>query len=234
MIAHYGRVQPTAWGLEVPGVTTAFRATGRVAALTFDACGGPGGSGYDRELIDFLRRRSVPATLFINSRWIDANPGTFHELTADPLFEIANHGTRHRPLSVSGRSAYGIEGTRNVGEVYDEVTVNRDKLTRILGRVPRFFRPGTAYCDDVAVRVAADLGERVVGFTVNGDAGATFTPSQVKQAVLRVRPGSIVIAHMNHPGRGTARGMAAAIPQLLSSGFTFVRLSEAMPVRAGK
>jgi peptidoglycan/xylan/chitin deacetylase (PgdA/CDA1 family) len=95
-----------------------------VIALTFDACGGPGGSGYDRALIDFLRRREIPATLFINSRWIDANPAIFRRLAAEPLFEIANHGTRHRPLSVTGRSAYGIPGTRSAAEVYDEISAS--------------------------------------------------------------------------------------------------------------
>ena len=201
--------------------------------MLFRSCGGRGGSGYDRDLIDFLRQWRVPATLFINSRWIDTNPGIFSELATDPLFEIGNHGTQHRPLSVSGRSAYGIAGTRNVGEVYDEIVMNRDKLARLLGHVPRFFRPGTAYCDDVALRIVTDLGERAVGFTVNGDAGATYTPAQVEQAVLGVGPGSIVIAHMNHPGAGTARGMAAAIPRLLSVGFAFTRLSEAIPADAG-
>jgi peptidoglycan/xylan/chitin deacetylase (PgdA/CDA1 family) len=40
----------------------------------------------------------VPATLFVNARWIEANPRQFRQLAADPLFEIANHGTEHRPL----------------------------------------------------------------------------------------------------------------------------------------
>src|SRR5258708_792652 len=108
-------------GCADPGATASRHpsAAGRVIALTFDACGGPGGSGYDQALIDFLRRRQVPATLFLNSRWIDANPAAFHLLAAEPLFEIGNHGTRHRPLSVTGRSAYGIPGTRSAGEAYD-------------------------------------------------------------------------------------------------------------------
>src|SRR5215469_13911365 len=153
VVARYGHLKPHTWGFEVPGVVHALPTTRRVIALTFDACGGPGGSGYDHRLIDFLRRREVPATLFLNFRWIDANPAAFRRLAGEPLFEIANHGTRHRPLSVSGRSAYGIAGTRNAGEVYDEVARNQIKLTRLLGVPPRFFRSGTAYCDDVAVRI---------------------------------------------------------------------------------
>ncbi|HXZ72816.1 MAG TPA: polysaccharide deacetylase family protein [Streptosporangiaceae bacterium] len=211
----------------MPGLTRALPTARRVIALTFDACGGRGGSGYDQNLIDFLRRREVPATLFLNSRWIDANPAPFRQLAGEPLFEIANHGTRHLPLSVTGRSAYGIAGTQNAGEVYDEIAGNQAaKLTRLLGVPPRFFRSGTAYCDDIAARIVTDLGERFVSFSVNGDGGATFTPGQVRRAVTAAASGSIVICHMNHPERGTARGIAAAVPYLLASGYCFVRLSD--------
>ncbi len=225
-VARYGRLKPSYWGLDVPGAISRLPTRRREIALTFDACGGRGGSGYDEALISFLRERRVPATLFINSRWIRANPEVFAQLAADPLFEIANHGTRHLPLSVTGRSAYRIPGTRDVGEVYDEVAGNQAVLTRLLGRPPRFFRSGTAYCDDVAARVVADLGERFVSFSVNGDGGATFTPAEVHQAVLTAHPGSIVISHMNHPRGGTARGMSTAVPRLLADGYRFVRLSE--------
>jgi len=226
VVARYGRLKPRTWGFDAPGVVRVLPATQRVIALTFDACGGRGGSGYDQSLIDFLRQREVPATLFLNSRWIDANPAAFRQLAGEPLFEIANHGTRHRPLSVTGRSAYGIAGTRSAGEVYDEIAGNQAKLTRLLGVPPRFFRSGTAYCDDIAARIVTDLGERFVSFSVNGDGGATFTPEQVRRTVTAAWDGSIVICHMNHPEKGTARGIAAAVPQLMASGYRFVRLSD--------
>jgi peptidoglycan/xylan/chitin deacetylase (PgdA/CDA1 family) len=228
IVARYGHAVPHTWGFEAPGVVHALPRGRREIALTFDACGGPGGSGYDKALIDFLRSREVPATLFINSRWIDANPALFRRLAAEPLFEIANHGTRHRPLSVTGRSAYGIRGTRDAGEVYDEIAGNRAELTRLLGAPPRFFRSGTAYCDDVAARIVTDLGERFASFSVNGDGGATFTPEQVRTTVGSAPGGSIVICHMNHPEGGTARGIAAAVPRLLARGHTFVRLSDGL------
>ena len=140
-VARYGHLRPHTWGFGGPGVVRELHTSRRVIALTFDACGGPGGSGYDQALIGFLRRREVPATLFLNSRWIDANPAAFGQLAAEPLFEIANHGTRHLPLSVTGRSAYGIGGTRNAGEVYDEVAANQARLRRLLGVPPRLFGP---------------------------------------------------------------------------------------------
>ncbi|MBY8878460.1 polysaccharide deacetylase family protein [Streptomyces sp. PLK6-54] len=225
IVARYGHRTPHTWGFDAPGVLRALPPGRREIALTFDACGGHGGSGYDRALVDLLRRHEIPATLFINSRWIDANPSVFRRLAADPLFEIGNHGTRHRPLSVSGRSAYGIPGTRDAGEVFDEVAGNHLKLTRLTGLPPRFFRPGTAYCDDVASRIVADLGERVAAFSVNGDGGATFSPAQVRATVGAAPHGAVVICHMNHPEGGTAEGLAAVLPRMLAAGHRFVRLS---------
>jgi len=226
LVARYRGVAPTQWGVDVAGVITRLPGADRVVALTLDACGGPHGSGYDGALIGTLRTLGVPATLFLNSRWIEANLRVVAELTADPLFEIGNHGTRHLPLSVSGRSAYGITGTQNVGEVVDEVAGNQDRLTALLGAPPRFFRSGTAHYDDVAVRIVAGLGQTPVGFDLNGDQGATLSPARVEQAMLAARPGSIVIAHMNHPEGGTAAGLATALPRLLGAGLRFTHLCD--------
>ena len=226
VVARYGHLRPHSWGFGGPGVIRDLHTSRRMIALTFDACGGPGGSGYDQALIGFLRRQEAPATLFLNSRWIDANPAVFLQLAREPLFEIASHGTRHLPLSVTGRSAYGIRGTQNAGEVYDEVERNQAKLTRVLGVPPRLFRPGTACTDDVAARIVTAMADHLVTFSVNGDAGATFTPWQVRSAVTAAPAGSIVLCHMNHPASGTAQGIAAAVPRLIATGYRFVRLSD--------
>ena len=226
LIRRYSRKRPTAWGEDVPRVVARLPTSDRVVALTLDACGGRSGSGYDAELIQTLRHQRVPATLFVNARWIEANPREFRQLAADPLFEIANHGTEHRPLSVTGRSVYGIKGTSSVGQVVDEVAVNQRLITELTDAAPAFFRSGTAHYDDVAVRVVNDLGLQVVNFDVLGDAGATYSAVQVADAMLSCKPGSIILAHMNRPEGGTAEGIDAALPRLNRRGFRFVRLSE--------
>jgi peptidoglycan/xylan/chitin deacetylase (PgdA/CDA1 family) len=195
-------------------------------ALTLDACGSSTGKGFDAALIGFLEREHIPATLFINARWIDANPELFSKLAANPLFEIANHGLLHRPASVTGRSVYGITGTRNTGELVDEIEVNTRKIFALTGVRPRYYRSGTAYYDEVAVEVSKRLGQDVIGFSILGDAGATFSKEQVKTALLRAQPGDIAILHMNHPAGGTAAGVIAALPVLKRRGFRFVKLSD--------
>ncbi len=226
IVQEYAGKVPREWGEAVSGVKTRLATDQRVIALTFDVCGGVHGSGYDAVLIRFIERESIPATLFINSRWIDANPEIFLQLSRNPFFEIENHGLEHKPCSVTGKSVYGIQGTANVGEVVDEIELNGRKIKCLTGRKPQLFRPGTAYSDEVGVQVAHALGYEVVGFSVLGDAGATYTREQVQDALLAAPSGAIVILHMNHPEGETTAGVMDAVPKLKKKGFRFVKLSE--------
>jgi peptidoglycan/xylan/chitin deacetylase (PgdA/CDA1 family) len=226
LIARFGALTPREWGERVTGVKSRIAGSAGVVALTLDACGSPRGMGLDRRLMEFLEREKIPATLFINGRWIEPNRADFDRLAKSPLFEIANHGHRHRPASATGRAAYGIAGTASVAELVDEIELNARTITELTGRRPRFYRSGTAYYDEVAVQVAAALGHQVAGFSLLGDAGATFTREQVRSALLGARGGDIVILHMNRPESGTAAGVMDAIPELKRRGLRFVRLSE--------
>jgi peptidoglycan/xylan/chitin deacetylase (PgdA/CDA1 family) len=226
VVAEFSGRTPKEWGETVTGVKTRLATNDRVIALTLDACGSPHGKGFDAALIGYLEKEKIPATLFINSRWIDANRELFLRLAANPLFEIGNHGLMHKPASVNGRSVYGINGTRDVAELVDEIELNARKIEEMTGRKPRWYRSGTAYYDEVAVAVAERLGYRVIGFNILGDAGATYTGDQVREALLKAGPGAIVILHMNHPEGQTAAGTLAALPELKKHGFRFVKLSD--------
>ncbi len=216
------------WGTNLPGITT----TGisgldhPTLHLTFDACGGNGGSLIDVALLNTLRRESIPATLFLNARWVRENRKTAADLASDHLFEIGNHGTRHVPLSVAGRTAYGIEGTSGVDDAIREVVDNQKVLADITGLPPTWFRAGTAHYDDVAVDIVAELGLSIAGFSVNGDGGATLTAPQVAANLVEAPDGAIVLMHMNQPFSGSASGLLAALPLLRQRGVQFARLLE--------
>lgn len=226
IVERFRMTVPRQWGETVRGVKTRLGTEEKILALTLDACGSDRGMGFDAGLLAFLEREKVPATLFINARWAEANREVFVRLAANPLFEIANHGLRHKPASVNGRSVYGIEGTRDVAELVDEIALAAAQIEALTGRRPKFYRSGTAYYDDVAVQVAEALGQQVVGFSVLGDKGASYSPEEVKAALLTATSGDIIIAHMNHPEAGTHAGIMAAIPELQRRGFSFVTLSE--------
>jgi peptidoglycan/xylan/chitin deacetylase (PgdA/CDA1 family) len=226
VVKKFSKTKPTQWGMFIPGVKTQLDTNDKVIALTFDACGNPGSFGYDAELIDFLIKENIPATLFLNGKWIDANLPIVEQLISNPLFEIGNHGTEHKPCSVDGRSAYKIEGTKNVEEVFDEIELNGRKIELLIKKKPKFFRSGTAHYDDVAVKIANYLGYEIVNFTINGDYGATASKEQVMNNLLKAKNGAIILLHMNHPEKETAEGVMLAIPQLKQLGYKFVKLSD--------
>lgn len=226
IISRFNGKVPREWGERVRGVRTKLNTDQKLIALTFDACGGPRGNGYDAKLIEYLKSEKIPATLFISGKWIDANPEILGELAKEPLFEIENHGLNHRPCSVNGRSAYGIAGTKGVDEIFNEIEQNATKIETLTSRKPKYYRPGTACSDEICVEIANALGYEVVNFSVRGDAGATYTKNQVKEALLNARPSSIILMHMNHPEGETAEGVIEAIPELTKRGFGFVKLSE--------
>lgn len=217
---------PRQWGENVTGVKTNLDTQEKVIALTMDACGSPLGMAYDEKLVNFLKKEKIPATMFINARWINKNLSTFKELASNPLFEIANHGLEHKPASVNGKSIYGLSGTKNVEELVDEIELNARKIESITHKRPKYFRSGTAYYDEVAVSVANKLNHQVIGFSILGDAGATFSTKKVEEAFLKSKKGEIVIIHMNHPTSDTAQGTINAITKLKQKGFKFVKLSD--------
>lgn len=222
--AKFAGRQPQGWGMDLDGIRTGFDAAGKQFAITFDACGGPNNNDIDENLIAFLQAQQIPATLFLNKRWIDANNNRAAQLAANPLFEIGNHGTKHCPLSVTGRSAYDIDGTGSAQEAVDEVWGNHQRIITLTGKAPRFFRTGTAHYDDVAVAIVQALGETPVGFSVNADYGATASAATVQSNMATAQSGGISLAHMHRPKSGTGPGMLNALPALRSAGFEFVHL----------
>ncbi len=221
-------IEPKQWGENVSGVATKFNTSKKEVALTFDACGGsPFSRGYDKELIDFLSLHKIPATLFFNAGWIEANLDTFKELQKNPLFEIANHGTKHKPLSINGKSIYGRNGTGSKEELLEEVEGNNKLLESLNQKRPLFFRSGTAYYDEIAVDIIRkELRMEIAGFSINSDAGATYSKATIIKELISAKSGDIVIAHMNHPEGFTAEGFMVGLQILKEKGFNFVKLSD--------
>ena len=68
----------------------------KVIALTFDLCeSAKEKSGYDADIVNYLRENSVKATFFAGGKWMLSHPDKTMQLIADPLFEIGNHSWSH-------------------------------------------------------------------------------------------------------------------------------------------
>jgi len=216
------------WGEFVKGVVENVNTRNKVIAFTFDACGGKNGNGYDKELTDFLHDERIPATVFVSGRWIDANFKAFLDLSKDTLFEIENHGLNHKPCSTDGKSAYGIKGTADIGEAFDEMEANSLKIEAITKYKPHYYRSATAFIDETCVNMAAKTGITVVSYGVLSGDGVAFAYDSVIEdnVIKKIKPGAIVIMHLNHPEWYTCEAMRKIVPKLRQMGYIFVRLND--------
>jgi peptidoglycan/xylan/chitin deacetylase (PgdA/CDA1 family) len=224
----YSGLKPTQWGMYIPGVKTRIKTDKKIIALTFDACGGRGGKKYDRDLIEYLKSNNIPATLFVTSSWIKDNTAIFKDLLKEPLFDLQNHGYNHKPASVTGASAWNIKGTLNPADCFDEVEKSAREFETLAGRRPKFYRAGTAYYDDVAVKIIYETGQSPMNFSgVIGDADPQLSLETVKKFIRQnIKEGAILIMHFNHPGGKTYPALKTMIPEMILKGYSFVRLSD--------
>jgi peptidoglycan/xylan/chitin deacetylase (PgdA/CDA1 family) len=201
---------------EVPGQN--------VVALTLDACSGT----FDADLARFLIDHRIPATIFATRRWLERNPGATAILIAHPdLFDIEDHGANHVPAVIGvGRRVYGIAGNPDVVHLRQEVSQGAQAVEQATGSKPRWYRGATALYDPQAVGDIEAMGYRIAGFSVNADAGATLSASEVAARVRAARSGDILIAHMNRPRSATAEGLAQGLSELQARGYRFVLLRD--------
>ena len=198
--------------------------TSKRLALTLDACTGQ----YDDDLIQFLIRNRISATIFATRKWLDRNPYGVSVIKAHlDLFDVEDHGENHIPAVIgAGRKVYGIPGEPDVAHLRREVTEGARAIERAVGVAPHWYRGATAEYDAQALAEIRKLGYKVAGFSINADAGATLKRASIEERLTHARPGDVIIAHMNKPASDTAEGLSVGLLQLLRGGFVFVRLDQ--------
>ncbi len=193
-------------------------------ALTLDACSGK----FDDDLIEFLIRNRIPATLFATEKWLKKNPLGVSIIKAHlDLFDVEDHGENHIPAVIgAGRTVYGIPGEPDILHLRREVTEGANAITRMIGVPPHWYRGATAEYDPQAIQEIEKLGYGIAGFSVNADAGATLNRLSIEERLRHIKAGDVIIAHMNKPASDTAEGLSTGLLQLLRRGFVFVRLDQ--------
>ena len=210
-------------------------------ALTFDLCEGNGEqSGYDGEIVDFLRREGIKATFYAGGKWMRSHPDRALQLMVDPLFEIGNHSWSHSNLRL--RSGETIRKEVRWAEMeYEYLWDQLAKMAHQYGlgaemeRIPRTlrtFRFPYGACNREALEFLAAEGLPAVQWeVVSGDSAIGQDAETITRLILkRTRPGSIIIDHANGRGWKTAEALHKFIPRLREQGYEFVTISELLEV----
>lgn len=207
-------------------------------ALTFDLCESSNRkSGYDADVVNYLREHRVKATFFAGGLWMISHPEKVLQLMADPLFEIGNHSWSHANFRkiVADQVRNEILKTQHLYESYRENLKERVLAAGIdpleMNFIPseiRLFRFPYGICTPQSLEMLKQLGLPAIQWNVvSGDPDPDRSPSVISDTILqKSRPGSIIICHANGRGHGTSRALPLFIPALRNRGFVFVSVSE--------
>jgi peptidoglycan-N-acetylglucosamine deacetylase len=196
-----------------------------VVALTFDACATQDQpNAFDRRVFEIIKKEQVPVTVFVSGRWIEFHPDIARELAADPSIELGNHSYSHPTLTT-------VPGDR----LADEIGRTEDLISQ-LGRHSVAFRPPAGVYSARTLKAASDRRlPTVLWDVVSGDANGHVPAIRMIEEVTRsVRPGSIVIFHINGRGTYTKDALAPIIHILRERGLRFVPLSQLLALPGGR
>lgn len=210
----------------------------KLVALTFDLCEQANErSGYDADLVNYLRDHQVKATFFAGGKWMRSHPEKTMQLMADPLFEIGNHAWTHGNLRVLNGHKMEDEMTWTQAE-YELL---REKLLKskcaaklsykAAAAVPpalTAFRFPYGACNYQSLAAINQMGLAAIQWNiVTGDPARSQTADNIARTVLnQIQPGSIVIAHANGRGWHTAKALPLIVAKLRARGYRFVKISE--------
>jgi peptidoglycan/xylan/chitin deacetylase (PgdA/CDA1 family) len=215
----------------------------KIVALTFDADMTPGmlhelksgkvASWYNEKVIVTLRQEKVPATLFMTGLWIEAYSDAVKDLGADPLFELGNHSYSHGAFHSPCYGLFPIPETKQA----DEVEKTDALLRKYAASYKKYFRfPGL--CSDAqAMRMLESQGYTAIGGDVEGADAFEKSPKWVAaDVVAHVRPGSIVVLHMNggRDAPATGNALPEIIAKLRAAGYSFVKVSDLLKLPPGE
>ncbi len=190
----------------------------RVVALTFDACEQRRPMKLDTGISDYLVAHRIPFTVFLSGRFVEDNEDAVRALSKLSFVELENHSWDH-PNRMTRLTDDAVR---------DEILRTDAEIRRVTGRGTAFFRfPAITY-DARTLADAEALGFRVVHYRWEaGDPDPRETAERIVRETLEaVRPGDILIQHINGRGWHSAQAMPRLVAGLQSAGYRFVLLRD--------
>lgn len=205
----------------------------KVVALTFDMCElATKTTGYDTDIINFLRLHQIPATFFLGGKWMRTHSERAMQLIADPLFEIGNHAWTHGNFGIMSEAKMKeqVLWTQAQYEILRKQVIECIKLKNFpLPTIPecmQLFRLPYGRCTDQALKLLAELGFYVIQWDVVAEVHDNNSIQGLEQYVVKnVKSGSIILFHANCVPIGSAKLLKKTVELLKRQGYQFVTVS---------
>ncbi|TMD43708.1 MAG: polysaccharide deacetylase [Chloroflexi bacterium] len=221
----------------IPRVVLGATVSRPVVALTFDLDMTPsmeadvnaGTSWFDSDALSYLRTQHVHATMFMTGMWAETYPSIARQIAGDPNFEIGNHSYSHPAFHLP---CYQLGSVSRSAQA-QQIQMAQRAIVWVTGITPRYFRfPGGCY-DRRALDLVHAARLIPIEWTVNSIDAFNPYPAQIAWTVLsQVKPGSIVIMHLQGGANAPATGQALRliVPALEQRGYQFVTVGELLAV----
>ncbi len=215
---------PTEQGTDLNGVIKRFKTTDKKAAIVLEACLDEG-ADLDDALFDKLKEKQVPAALFLDQGWLEKNSTNLKKMMVSGSLSIQSHGLFCRPLSVNGKGVPNHPGTAGVEEVFEEVEKNARDIEKFSGKLPRFFKAGYGFYDDVALKIVTVLGYAAVEGDMRLRSKDVESEAALQLFFQKLQPGSIISIPANRPGTASV-WLPKILNGLTQRGYQVVALDD--------
>jgi peptidoglycan/xylan/chitin deacetylase (PgdA/CDA1 family) len=164
-------------------------------------------------VLDVLRRHRVNATFFLIGERVAEHPHLVARILALG-HTVGNHSLRH---------PYPF-GALSPAELDEEIAGGQERIVAA-GAHPRLFRAPAGGWSPEVLRVVARHGLTPADWTVDTHDWKEPGEARVAAALLRCRPGDILLCHDGGGDRAqTVAALDSALPRLRERGLTFVTL----------
>lgn len=187
----------------------------KMIALTFDD--GPSPT-FTPQILDILKKNNAKATFFVVAQRAEKLPDIVRRMVYEG-HEVANHTYNHPYLN-------GITEK----EFQDELALADKTLIKVTGVKPKLFRPPGGYYNEKIVRVAKEMGYRVVIWSweqQSRDWANPGTAAIIRSVLKNAAGGNIVVFHDQGGNRTqTVQALQPIINGLKENGFKLVTVSD--------
>lgn len=189
----------------------------KLIALTFDISWGKERPG---PILDILEQKGVKsATFFLSSPWSQSEPEIVQRIK-DMGFEIGSHGHKHVNYSELSDE-----------DIRKQIQVSHQILSTMIGKEPNLIRLPNGDFDKRVLKIADDLGYRVIQWDTDSRDWMNPGVDQIVQRVLkRAHAGDIVLLHASDSCKQTHLALPIIIDKLRQQGYEFVTVSELIAV----
>ncbi len=209
-ITHYKAANKLAEFIDVDYIIKGLDPSKPMVALTFDD--GPNNTTTN-DVLDVLEKYGVTGSFFLIGNNVGSKTVDVMRRTLMMGCEINNHSKTH---------SYMNKMTKE--DIIDEITSTSDKIAKITGAQPKFFRPPYIAVNDTMYE-AIDL-PFICGIGCEDYLDTVTAEQRIEKMLKAAKDGIIYLLHDSEGNSKTVEAIDTVIPKLLEEGYQFVTVSQ--------